>query len=156
MVALAVYAVWQLWPGKTRPVVKLGALALLIVTLLPGLLWPAAPVDAPPLYADTVNVLVKSGDTVWLAPAEFGDWLAIDAPNAAAPYYMLYPWLWDSPTIRADLMAKLERNAPDVLYYDRDGKAGGVGASLANYAPELTAWVDANYTPVGDNVYVLR
>lgn len=130
---------------------------LLLLTLLPGLAWKGTRVDFHPQYADTVNRLAKPGDTVWLAPAEFYDWLFIEADNAAAPYYFVYPWTLADETIESDLMAKLAANRPAVIVYRRDVPVGlVVGLEPVNFAPDLTAWVDARYVAVAEDVYIRR
>lgn len=105
-----------------------------------------------------INMMVSTDETVWLAPADFHEWLHIDRTNAAAPYYFYYPWLHDNPALRADLMARLQAHPPALLVFHRSQPVAGVaGWELEAFAPELTAWVDAHYVSVTgyEDVYVL-
>lgn len=92
-----------------------------------------------------------------MAQEQLATWLVLDADNAAAPYYFYYPWMAQDSIIQADLLAKVTTNHPAVIVYRRhDAIAGIVGWSLAEFAPELTAWLDANYALLAgyDDVYI--
>lgn len=155
MTGTAAYAVWWFCQGKSRPILKLTAVLLFGCTLIPGLQWQQFDrVDRPAPYAEMVNAIVRPGDTVWLAPATFHDWLLMDAPNAAAPYYFIYPWTWIDPVVRDDLMAKLQGNPPDVLVFERSGVVmNNPDWTMDNYAPELSAWVDTHYREIAPDIY---
>lgn len=158
LVGAAGYAVWLTWQSKARLLWRAIVLLALLVCITAEAL-PAAlvRVDTPPRYAELINAMVPPGASVFLAPAEFQDWLEIDRYNAAAPYYFYYPWLADDPVIRVDLLARLKAHPPWLVVYHR-GLSSFPGYDLPAFAPELTAWVDANYDPLPDypDVYVLR
>lgn len=145
---LAVTAIWQVCQGRYPAVVKAGAVGLLALVLLPGAVAERETrVDTPPGYADAITALHPR--SVWMAQAWFNDWLMLDVPNAAAPYYFVYPWLWQDAAFRRDLMARLEAAPPDVLVFDRlPALYQRPDWTLPHYAPELTAWVDVHYDPV--------
>lgn len=129
-----------------------------VMCLLPSLAPQIVVTDHTP-YQALVQALVQPGETVWLAPAEFQDWLMIDADNAAAPYYFIYPWLWDDPSIQETVQARLKTQRPVLIVYRRDQAVAGIEAwTLPAFAPTLTAWVDQYYLPLpGEpDVYLLR
>lgn len=113
----------------------------------------------PPKYALLINALTQSGDAIWFGPAEFHEWLYTNARNAAAPYYFLYPWLWDDPTIRADVLAELQAHPPMAIVFHRSQSIAGIdGWELETFAPDLTAWIGLHYRPVPEypDLYLLR
>lgn len=84
---------------------------------------------------------------MWMAPAEFDAWLLLDTPNAAAPYYFVYPWTWLENG--SDLMVRLTETPPDILMYRRNVSIAMIpGWELDVFAPQLSKWVDDHYTPV--------
>lgn len=101
------------------------------------------------------KVLNSSGaSSVWIGPSKFDEFFFLK-PKVASKYYYWYPWLNSCSTCRIELVQDLEKNKPEIVYWDNsvliwaDYWSSDYGSIIVNFLKE-------NYETDNNLVYRLR
>ena len=95
-----------------------------------------------PKIANYINQLADKNEYAWIGPFYFQDLYYMNA-KVPTKYHVFLPGMGKSPNLTSELISDLNKNKPDVIYFNQDYYI--LGASPKEYGQDFINFLNQNY-----------